>query len=134
MKREDDNELWDLLGKSSEPTLSPFFARNVLRQVREEKGWRDAAFNWLRPRLLVPSAAVAVGVVAALLTFVKPASDTGSPAGTTMASEATTGEDLSSGEELPPMVAQVDPQDFEVVADLDNLLAFEEEESLWEDT
>ena len=134
MKREDDQELWDLLGKSSGPTLSPFFARNVVRQVRDERGWRETAFRWLRPRVLIPSAAAALGLVTALLTFVKPASDTGSASRSTIANESTMSGDTSSGEELPPMVAQVDPQDFEVVADLDDLLAFEEEETLWEDT
>ena len=36
MDREDDKELWDVLGRVPEPTLSPFFARNVVRSVRQE--------------------------------------------------------------------------------------------------
>ncbi len=128
MKREDDQELWDLLGKSSEPTLSPFFARNVVRQVREEHGWREMALSWLRPKVLIPAAAVAVALVAAVVTFNAPAGET---AVTTASSSLS---DPTSADELPVTVAQLDPQDFEVVADLDSLLAFEEEESLWEDT
>ena len=122
MKREDDQELWDLLGKSSEPTLSPFFARNVVRHVRQERGWRETAWSWLRPQVLIPSAAVAIALLAAVSTFEKPTAD---PALAT---------DTASADELPVTVAQLDPRDFEVVADLDDLLAFEEEESLWEDT
>ena len=40
MRREDDQELWDLLGKSATPEVSPFFARNVVRQVREQQNER----------------------------------------------------------------------------------------------
>src|SRR2546426_11384741 len=35
MEPEDDKELWDVLGRLPEPTLSPFFARDVLRKVRQ---------------------------------------------------------------------------------------------------
>ncbi len=36
MEREDDKELWDILGHTAEATLSPLFARNVLRKIRQE--------------------------------------------------------------------------------------------------
>ena len=117
MEREDDQELWDLLGKSSQPTLSPFFARNVVRQVRRGSDWREIALNWLRPRVLIPSAAAVVAVIAAVVTLQD------SPA-----------DPSSSADEVPLTVAQLNPEDYEVVAALDDLLAFEEEESLWEDT
>ena len=38
MKREEDEKLWDLLGRSAEPKVSPFFARNILRKIREAQG------------------------------------------------------------------------------------------------
>ena len=115
MKREDDQELWDLLGKSSAPAMSPFFARNVVRQVRQERSARDSFVAWLRPRLLVPAAAVAVVAAGIAFSLNKPQAP-------------------SVVEAVPEAVATLDPQDYEVVADLDNLLAFEEEDSLWEDT
>lgn len=114
MKREDDQELWDLLGKSSAPAVSPFFARNVVRQVRQEGTSRGSFWVWLRPRVLIPAAAVAVIAAGFAVSLDKPQSP--------------------SVESVPEAVAALDPQDYEVVADLDNLLAFEEEESLWEDT
>ena len=117
MKREDDQELWDLLGKSSQPALSPFFARNVVRQVRQERNWRENALNWLRPKVLIPAAAAAIAVIAAVVTLQNPSSDLN-----------------SSADEVPITVAELSPEDIEVVTDLDYLLAFEEEESLWEDT
>jgi hypothetical protein len=114
MKREDDQELWDLLGKASEPTVSPFFARNVLRQVRQERGWRDRLSDWLAPRRLVPAAAVALAITAAAVSMQQP---TTTP---------------TASEPVPEVIAQLDEIDYQVVADLDALLAMEED-SLWTD-
>lgn len=115
MKREDDQELWDLLGKAGEPPApSPFFARNVLREIRRQPAWRERLAPWLSWRRLIPATAVAAAVAAATLSLQNPGS---------VAPEA---------EPLPEAVAQLDEIDFEVVADLDNLLAMEED-SLWTD-
>jgi hypothetical protein len=111
MKREDDQELWDLLGKAGEPTLSPFFARNVVRQIRQEPDWRESVQRWLNPRRLIPAAAVALAIVATTLSIRVP---------------------NASDENVPEPVAKLDPQDFEVVADLDVLIAMQED-GLWED-
>jgi hypothetical protein len=112
MKREEDQELWDLLGKASEPTVSPFFARNVLRQVRQERGWRDRLADWFAPRRLVPAA---LAIAAAAITMQL------QPTATPTASEP-----------VPEVIAQLDEIDYQVVADLDDLLAMEED-SLWTD-
>ena len=56
MDRKDDNELWDILGRVPEPTLSPFFARNVVRSVRQE------ATRFDRMRRLVQLAQTCRGV------------------------------------------------------------------------
>ena len=114
MKREDDQELWDLLGKTSEPAISPFFARNVLRQIRQERGWRDRLGEWFAPRRLIATSAVALAIVAAVITVQRPTS-------TPVASE-----------NVPEVVAQLDEIDYQVVADLDSLLAMEED-TLWSD-
>lgn len=111
MKREDDQELWDLLGKASAPALSPFFARNVVRQVRQEPDWRENMRRWFSPRRLIPAAAVALALVATTLSFRVP---------------------NASDENVPDTVAQLDPQDYAVVADLDDLIA-SEEDGLWDD-
>jgi hypothetical protein len=65
MNREDDEKLWDLLGHSAEPSVSPFFARNVLRKIREAQG-ESSPRGWWNPQWLVPAAGVAVVVIAAL--------------------------------------------------------------------
>jgi hypothetical protein len=64
MKREDDEKLWDLLGHSAEPKASPFFARNVVRKIREAQGEAPAR-PWWHLRWAVPAAGVAVAVIAA---------------------------------------------------------------------
>ena len=66
MKREEDEKLWDLLGHSAEPKVSPFFARNVVRQIREARP-ETAARPWWNLRWLMPATGVAVAVLAALL-------------------------------------------------------------------
>ena len=111
MKREEDQELWDLLGKADAPTLSPFFARNVVRQIRQEPDWRESVQRWLSPRRLIPATAVALAIVAATLSFRTP---------------------TTPSESVPETVAKLDPQDFEIVADLDVLIAMEED-GLWDE-
>lgn len=65
MKREEDEKLWDLLGRATEPApVSPFFARNVLRKIREAQG-ESAPRRWYA-RWLVPAAGVAVVIIAGL--------------------------------------------------------------------
>src|SRR4051794_39219769 len=65
MRREEDEKLWDLLGHSAEPKVSPFFARNVVRKIREAQG-EPARQRWWNLRWLVPAAGVAVAIIAAL--------------------------------------------------------------------
>ena len=115
MKREDDEELWDLLGKANPPpAVSPFFARDVLREIRLRPTWRDRLRPWLTPRRLIPTAAVAAVIIAGGLSLQRVPVPAVAP------------------DDLPEVVAQLDPVDFEVVADLDNLLALEED-NLWTD-
>lgn len=113
MKREDDQQLWDLLGQASAPKLSPFFARNVVRTVRQRSGPLESVRNWVSLRTVVPLAGVAVAVVAAILTLHQPVLH-------------------KSSEPTPDVIAQIDPQDYDVVADLDELLVTDES-NLWDD-
>ncbi|MEP6821744.1 MAG: hypothetical protein ABI946_05275 [Chthoniobacterales bacterium] len=119
MKREDDHELWDLLGKADHtPVVSPFFARNVLREIRREPAWRDRFPPWLSLRRLIPISATALAALAAvgLALYQTPESPRPAP----------------DPEPLPDSIAQLDSVDFEVVADLDDLIALEED-SVWTD-
>jgi len=37
-----NDQLWELLGKARQPAVSPFFARNVLRAIRQESQQEDS--------------------------------------------------------------------------------------------
>jgi len=106
MKREDDEKLWDLLGHSAEPKVSPFFARNILRTIREARG-EAAPRRWWIPQWLVPVAGVAVVVVAAL-TFPNHLVERDRP--------------QTSAE----VVTVAESQDNDLLADLDDLVGSEE--------
>ncbi len=110
MKRDDDQELWDLLGQAPEPRISPFFARNVLREIRKSGSW-TTLHGWLNLRRLIPAASVAGALIAVvfLRIHMSVAPVAGSPS---------------------TMLAGVDAQDYEVIADLDDLLASDDNNSL----
>src|SRR5437660_543085 len=70
MEPQDDKELWDVLGRLPEPTVSPFFARNVLRKIRQEPTRFERARNWFRVRKVVGASAVAAAAVFVALALV----------------------------------------------------------------
>ena len=113
MKREDDQQLWDLLGQTTPRQLSPFFARNVVRRIREHPARFEWLHVWLGPRRLLPAMGVAVAVIATILAFHQPAG-------------------RNSADSPPDVIVKIDPQDYDVVADLDDLLATDES-NLWDD-
>jgi len=114
MIRGDDQQLWDILGHAKQPEVSPYFARNVARQIRQEPASKASWDYWFNWRRLVPAAGLAAAVTAAVLVTQHPRVQ----------------HDDASAEFDP--IAQVDPQDYEVVADLDVLLA-SEDNNLWDD-
>jgi len=115
MRREDDQELWDILDRAaSPPRLSEFFARNVVRQIRQESHLSQSP-DWFSWRRLVSAGAVASLLIGATLAIQHPFSKR-----------------FAATDNAPDVVAQIDPQDFEVVADLDVLIA-SDETNLWDE-
>ena len=110
MNRDDDPKLWDLLGQTAEPKISPFFARNVLREIREPDN-RTTLRGWLNLRRLIPATGMAVALIAVI--FLR-----------WHAAVAPLTGPSSDG------LANVDAQDSEVIADLDDLLASDDNNSL----
>jgi hypothetical protein len=106
MKREDDEKLWDVLGRSAEPKMSPFFARNVLRKIREEQP-EASPRRWWMPQWLVPVAGVAVVIIAAL----------------TFPSHLIQRDQPQSSAQI---TAAAESQDNDLLADLDDLVGSEE--------
>ncbi len=113
MKREDDQQLWDLLGQARPPGVSPFFARNVGRRIREGPERFAQVRRWFGARTLIPATGLAVAVIAAMLTMHRPAS-------------------RNPADNVPDVIAAIDPQDYDVVADLDELMAADDN-NLWDD-
>ena len=110
MKREEDEKLWDLLGRATEPTASPFFARNVMRKLREAQGESSRSGSWYL-RWLVPAAGVAVVVIAGL----------------TLPSQIIKQQRSASRTEI---VALADNQDSDLIADLEDLMASDDSGAL----
>jgi len=113
MEPQDDKQLWDSLGRGPGPTLSPSFARNLVRKLRQEATRFGRARNWFSLRRLVAASAVAIVVVGMAIATHHPISRTASA------------NDLD-------VVAKVDPQDYDVVVDLDELIAWDEN-SVWDE-
>jgi hypothetical protein len=113
MEPQDDKQLWDILGRVPEHTLSPFFARNVVRKIRQEATRFERARNWFSLRRLVAASAVAIVVVGMAIATHHPISQ------------------RASANDLD-VVAKIDPQDYDVVADLDELIAWDEN-TVWEE-
>ena len=106
MKREEDEKLWDLLGRATEPTASPFFARNVLRKLREAQGESSPNRSWYL-RWLIPAAGVAVVIIAGLA----------------LPTQIIKQQRAAS---RPEIVALAESQDNDLIADLDDLMGFDD--------
>ena len=114
MKREDDQQLWDILGQARPTEVSPLFARNVVRTVREQPKHSEWLRHLLGPGKLIPAMALAVAV-ATILVMRQPAAL-----------------QLAPADDTPEVIAAIDPQDYDVVADLDELMAADDN-TLWDD-
>jgi hypothetical protein len=102
MNRDEDPQLWDLLGRSKEPIPSPFFARNVVRVVRSQSGKEQGLNSWFSLRRLAPTLSATAAVV--LIT-------------------AFTFQWLHRQDQSPqPSFVSAEVQDAELVADLDVLV------------
>ena len=66
MNHEEQDELWDLLGKARQSKASAFFAANVMRAVRAEAEPKPGLLAWLRAKWVMP---VATGACAAVIAF-----------------------------------------------------------------
>ena len=119
MKQPDEqDDLWRLLGSARPAKVSPFFARNVLREVRALKQEQPGFFAMLLRRWRLALATAAAGCIALAAAFHFLDSDLRE----------------RQVESLAAIVEQVsDSPDYFVINDLDDLLA-SEESSVWLDS
>jgi hypothetical protein len=69
MKTDEHDELWELLGRAREPKVSPFFSRNVLRDVRNLRQERPGFWHWLTRHWQIPAVTLAAFALAAGAVF-----------------------------------------------------------------
>ncbi|MEO7319166.1 MAG: hypothetical protein ABIZ56_09275 [Chthoniobacteraceae bacterium] len=118
MNPSDDNDaLWKLLGQARQPKVSPFFARNVVREIRGSRREQPGFFGLLIQHWRFTVAGAAVGCLAAIAAF-------------QFVGNASQSRQIDS---LVAITEQIsDSPDFYVINDLDDLLA-SEESSIWLD-
>lgn len=73
MNTEEHDDLWDLLGKAKATKASPFFSRNVLREIRESQPEPVGVLGWLRARWAIAALSMAVVTVVAVVSVEKAA-------------------------------------------------------------
>src|SRR5690348_14669129 len=66
MNHDEQDKLWELLGKAPKREASPFFANKVMRAIREPEVEHLSIWAWLRQKWIIPVAAGACAVVAAV--------------------------------------------------------------------
>ena len=122
MNADDNDKLWKLLGKARQPSVSPFFARNVLRTIRQEQEDRPVRSFFFRLNRslhrLSWQLAIAGTCAVALLVTVAPY--------TLMRHHHRAPTPVSYAGQI------VGTPDYEVINPLDELVA-DEESSLWLD-
>ena len=107
MNREEDPQLWDLLGRSKGAAPSPFFARNVARAVRVETPEKPGLMAWFNLGKLVPAVSAVIVLAIAGFTF----------------------QTLHHGHSAPGRgFTAVEVQDSEVAADLDLLASNDDDD------
>ncbi|MDR3406179.1 MAG: hypothetical protein P4L99_27075 [Chthoniobacter sp.] len=114
MNTDDQDDLWRLLGHAKAPSVSPFFSRNVLRAIREEKQEKPGVFAWFHWRWLTLAASACVLIVASgvALHLRHPVQSAQADPVTVLAQQVSTS------------------PDYQVINHLDELLA-SEETSIW---
>jgi hypothetical protein len=108
-----DNErdnLWNLLGKARQPEVSPFFTRNVLREIRQARQ-QPGIIAWLAVRWRVASLFAATAVLALAL--------------------VTQGINPGDADSSAALIA--DSSDYDAITNLDELIAYQDT-SVWLDT
>lgn len=118
MNSEEHDDLWHLLGKARQPTVSPFFSRNVLREVRNLRQEQPGFFAWMRRHWQL----TAISTCAALMAT-----------GTFLKSPTSDHSAVEDRQQLLAMAVTVsESPDYHVIAHLDELLD-SEESSIWLD-
>ena len=117
--------LWQLLGKAKAPEVSPFFARNVVREIRALQsrpsgaGGAGVLAAWIRRSWKLVSVGSLTAVAAVVITF-----------GTVATHHRAPVEAVAAASQTPA----VNSGDYEVISNLDTLVASENSNVWLDDT
>jgi hypothetical protein len=113
---DDRDDLWDLLGHARQAEVSPFFARNVVREARASRRESSGWFEWaLRSWQMRTASACALAIVL----------------GASVLGGRTTRVAVSEDSQLMTMAEKVSASpDYQVIGELDELLD-SEQNSVW---
>lgn len=115
MNREDHDDLWELLGKARQTPVSPFFSRNVLREIRNEPQRAPGLLDWLRLHWRLASVGSVAIIVASFGAW----------------SQIQDAQREQREQQLTALAEEVSASpDYAVITQLDDLLAMEEN-SVW---
>ena len=125
MNNEQRDPLWELLGKTKNPEVSPFFARNVVREVRalqsrpSDAGGAGALAAWIRRSWKLVSVGSLTTVAAVVITFSAISPHHRAPVGA-----------VAAASQIPA----ANSGDYEVISNLDTLVASENSNVWLDDT
>jgi hypothetical protein len=148
LEADSDQALWKLLGQARPVEVSPYFVRRVLRDLDAGGAVADGAASrwrsWWRPGWMFAGSGAVAAVVIGIFSFssipvAQPPSalhrQVASAAPATQAAQAVQPEAAAAPNTVAAVAEvpdDVSPQDVDVIADLDNLVA-REETNVWTD-
>jgi len=149
MHPDEDRQLWELLGRAVAPKISPFFARNAVRQVRSESQLAPSRWSWSLWRVLIPATTAALLAVGATIFLRNPSSEEVRAKVSFPATENFSPFEADQADRLPTIsdqplaidaeadarqgkLVEIDEQDYDVVQNLDDLMATYET-NLWDE-
>lgn len=115
---DEQDDLWNLLGKAAQPKVSPFFARNVVREIRAVPRERSGVWGMIVRHWRASVVGLATCSVAAFAAF-------------HFVGNASQNRQIDSLLAITEQISE--SPDFYVINDLDDLMA-SEENSLWLDS
>ncbi|HEX8311753.1 MAG TPA: hypothetical protein VF614_10570 [Chthoniobacteraceae bacterium] len=120
MKQEDErDDLWELLGHARKPEISPFFSRDILREIRQQEQERTGIFSRFR---FAWGLGAATACAVAVLLF------------TQTSSRQPVAEMSQQPDQIVLLASAVSASpDYQVITNLDELLD-SEESSVWLDS
>ena len=130
MKTDEHDDLWELLGQARKPEVSPFFSRNVLREVRSLRQESPTFWSWFKRHWQIPAVTLAAFALAAGALFEETQETQGRTARSVAAKALSTPAAVEDPQLLVLAEKVSNSPDYRVIGHLDELLD-SEHNSIW---